>query len=51
MPAGQEAFVADNARFFLEPLPGRDAALGNAGGSAGTGPVGIDTELVAVGDG
>jgi hypothetical protein len=47
VPAGQEAFVADNARFFAEPLPGRDEPLGNAGGSAATGPIGVDTELVA----
>jgi NAD-dependent dihydropyrimidine dehydrogenase PreA subunit len=45
--AGQEEFVADNARFFLEPLPGRDKPLGNVGGSAVFGPVGTDTELVA----
>jgi hypothetical protein len=47
VPAGQEAFVADNARFFAEPLPGRVEPLGNAGGAAVTGPIGVDTELVA----
>jgi ferredoxin len=47
VPAGQEEFVADNARFFAEPLPGRDEPLGNAGGSAVTGRVGVDTKLVA----
>jgi NAD-dependent dihydropyrimidine dehydrogenase PreA subunit len=47
VPAGEEEFVADNERFFLEPLPGRDDALGDAGGSMGVGPVGVDTELVA----
>jgi NAD-dependent dihydropyrimidine dehydrogenase PreA subunit len=39
--------VADNARFFAEPLPGRDAPLGSPGGSHNVGPVGADTELVA----
>jgi NAD-dependent dihydropyrimidine dehydrogenase PreA subunit len=39
-------FVADNARFFAEPLPGRDAPLGNPGGSHGVGKVGVDTKLV-----
>ena len=47
VPGGQEEFVADNARFFTTPLPGRDAPLGNAGGAAATGPLGVDTELVA----
>jgi NAD-dependent dihydropyrimidine dehydrogenase PreA subunit len=47
VPAGQEEFAPDNARFFLIPLPGRDAPIGNAGGSAVTGAIGIDTELVA----
>ncbi|HTR94605.1 MAG TPA: ferredoxin [Trebonia sp.] len=50
VPVGQEAFVADNARFFAEPLPGRDEPLGNAGGSAAIGPIGVDTELVAAWD-
>ena len=44
---GQERFVVDDARFFLEPLPGRDAALGKPGGSRGTGQIGVDTELVS----
>ena len=47
VPAGQEEFVADNARFFAAPLPGQDEALGDAGGSAATGVIGVDTELVA----
>jgi NAD-dependent dihydropyrimidine dehydrogenase PreA subunit len=46
VPTGQEEFVTDNARFFLKPLPGWDKPLGNAGGSAVTGPIGVDTELV-----
>lgn len=47
VPVGQEDFVGDNARFFLEPLPGRDGALGYAGGAAVTGPIWVDTELVS----
>jgi NAD-dependent dihydropyrimidine dehydrogenase PreA subunit len=39
-------FLADNARFFDEPLPGRDEPIGAPGGSAEFGPVGADTELV-----
>lgn len=42
-----KAFVDDNRRFFVEPLPGRDDVLGQPGGSMGIGPVGTDTELVA----
>jgi NAD-dependent dihydropyrimidine dehydrogenase PreA subunit len=44
---GQQQFVADNARFFAEALPGCDEALGNAGGATGVGSIGVDTELVA----
>ena len=47
VPEGQREFVADNARFFTVPLPGRDRPLGNPGGSAATGPLGVDTELAA----
>jgi NAD-dependent dihydropyrimidine dehydrogenase PreA subunit len=47
MPEGQEEFVSDNARFFLEPLPSRDEPLGNAGGATTTGALGVDTEFVA----
>lgn len=43
----QRAFIADNARFFSDPLPGRDAAVGSPGGASGIGPIGVDTELVA----
>jgi NAD-dependent dihydropyrimidine dehydrogenase PreA subunit len=38
--------LADNARFFAEPLPGRDGPLGNPGGATELGPVGVDTPLV-----
>jgi NAD-dependent dihydropyrimidine dehydrogenase PreA subunit len=47
VPEGQQDFVADNALFFAIPLPGRHEPLGDAGGSAATGPLGVDTELVA----
>ncbi|ODU07167.1 MAG: (4Fe-4S)-binding protein [Pseudonocardia sp. SCN 72-86] len=46
VPAADVAFVADNAAFFDEPLPGRDTALGNPGGAAGVGRIGLDTRLV-----
>lgn len=39
-------FMADNRRFFENPLPDRSEAIGNPGGALGTGPVGSDTELV-----
>ncbi|MGN9842497.1 ferredoxin [Nonomuraea sp. H19] len=42
-----EGFVEDNRRFFVEVLPGRDAALGAPGGSHKTGRVGVDTPMVA----
>ncbi|GAA1003003.1 ferredoxin family protein [Acrocarpospora pleiomorpha] len=41
------AFVADNRRFFIEVLPGRDAPIGTPGGAQRTGPIGVDTLLVA----
>jgi len=40
-------FVEDNRRFFTEPLPGRDEPLGAPGGSRKTGPLGVDTPMVA----
>lgn len=43
----QRAFTADNARFFNEPLPGRETAVGTPGGAIAIGPIGVDTELVA----
>jgi NAD-dependent dihydropyrimidine dehydrogenase PreA subunit len=47
LPGDQHAFLADNARFFAEPLPGRDEPLGSPGGAARSGVVGVDTDLVA----
>ncbi|MCW2725512.1 MAG: (4Fe-4S)-binding protein [Frankiales bacterium] len=46
VPADQKEFVADNARFFQEVLPGHDAPLGAPGGSRKVGPVDADTPLV-----
>jgi NAD-dependent dihydropyrimidine dehydrogenase PreA subunit len=42
----QKEFVADNARFFSEPLPGHAEPLGTPGGASALGPVGVDTPLV-----
>jgi NAD-dependent dihydropyrimidine dehydrogenase PreA subunit len=47
VPEDQREFVADNARFFNEVLAGRDEPLGLAGGAGVTGPLGVDTDLVA----
>lgn len=38
--------IADNAAFFTATLRGRAAPLGDPGGAAALGPVGVDTELV-----
>ena len=42
-----EPHIEDNRRFFVEPLPGRDAPLGSPGGASKVGKIGVDTELVA----
>lgn len=42
-----EDHIEDNRRFFVEPLPGRDAPVGTPGGSHKTGPIGVDTPMVA----
>lgn len=47
VPDDLREFVADNARFFTEPLPGRSEPLGMAGGGSLLGPIGVDTELAA----
>jgi NAD-dependent dihydropyrimidine dehydrogenase PreA subunit len=47
VPDARQPFVADNARFFAEPLPGRDDVLGSPGGAGKIGVVGADTPLVA----
>lgn len=47
LPKSQQQHLADNAAFFSEILPGRDAPLGNPGGALGVGRLGVDTPLVA----
>ena len=47
LPEPWSAFTADNARFFGEPLPGRDAPLDSPGGAAKLARLGVDTELVS----
>jgi ferredoxin len=47
VPDDQHDFVADNARFFTAPLPGRGEPIGTALGATELGRVGVDTELVA----
>ncbi|WP_405137752.1 ferredoxin [Nocardia sp. NBC_01388] len=46
IPAGQEQFVAENARFFDEALPGRTEALGSPGSATQVGEIGVDTGFV-----
>ncbi|HZZ46703.1 MAG TPA: ferredoxin [Pseudonocardia sp.] len=40
-------FIHENARFFTEPLPGRNEPLGTPGGAAKLGELGADTAFVA----
>ncbi|BDO42832.1 ferredoxin family protein [Cellulomonas sp. NTE-D12] len=40
-----ETFTRDNAAFFTEVLPGRNAPLGDPGGAGGV-VIGVDTPLV-----
>lgn len=47
LPDDEQRHLADNAAFFSEVLPGRDAPLGIPGGAAKLGRVGADTPLVA----
>jgi Fe-S-cluster-containing hydrogenase component 2 len=41
------AHLGDNARFFAEPLPGRDEPIGDPAGGLELGRIGVDTLLVA----
>ncbi|GAY11541.1 ferredoxin [Pseudonocardia sp. N23] len=43
----ERVHLTDNATFFYDTLPGRDAPLGDPGGASTVGPVDIDTPLVA----
>ena len=45
--APDPVWEADNAAFFTQVLPGRDAPLGSPGGAEATGPAGADTPLAA----
>ena len=47
LPTELEPYRDDNARFFAEPLPGREEPLGSPGGVSRAGVIGADTELVA----
>jgi NAD-dependent dihydropyrimidine dehydrogenase PreA subunit len=47
LPDTWQAYAAENARFFAEPLPGHDAPLGTLGGAARLGALGADTPFVA----
>ncbi len=45
--ATREQFLADNAAFFTETLPGRSSPLGNPGGATDVGPLEVDTAFVS----
>ncbi|ABK52272.1 4Fe-4S ferredoxin, iron-sulfur binding domain protein [Acidothermus cellulolyticus 11B] len=47
LPEQWTVYREDNAAFFHETLPGRDAPLGSPGGASKLGPLGVDTPLVA----
>jgi len=47
LPDQERKFLADNAAFFSETLPGRDTPLGAPGGADRLGPIGADTPMVA----
>ncbi|MCF8588477.1 ferredoxin [Gordonia liuliyuniae] len=46
VPDEWEPYINDNAEFFTETLPGRDAPLGSPGGAAKLGPAESDAPLV-----
>jgi ferredoxin len=46
LPEAEHRHLADNAEFFADVLPGRDAPLGSPDGAGALGPVGVDTPLV-----
>ena len=45
-PGEAAEFIADNAKFFADVLPGRPGPIGSPGGGRLTGRVGEDTALV-----
>src|SRR4051794_28185252 len=48
VPAGQQDFVADTARFFPALREGRDEPIGTALGGTAVGRVGVDTDLIVI---
>src|SRR5690554_4477406 len=50
LPTALMPYLHDNARFFEQPLPGRDEPLDSPGGAAKMGVIGADTELVGAHD-
>lgn len=47
LPAEERKFLADNAAFFADVLPGRAEPIGTPGGAQELGPVGVDTPMVS----
>jgi NAD-dependent dihydropyrimidine dehydrogenase PreA subunit len=47
LPQQWGIYAGDNARFFTDTLAGRQAPLGDPGGAAKLGDLGVDTDLVA----
>jgi len=47
LPEPLQPYLADNERFFAEPLPGRGAPLGSPGGATTFGALDVDTPMVA----
>jgi NAD-dependent dihydropyrimidine dehydrogenase PreA subunit len=47
LPGNLVPYLADNQRFFTEPLKGRPEPLGSPGGATKLGPLGADTQLVS----
>ncbi len=47
LPDKWQVYAAENAKFFAEPLPGRDEPLGSPGGAAKLGVAGADTPFAA----
>lgn len=47
LPADEVRHLDDNAAFFSQILPGRDAPLGAPGGASTLGRIGVDTPMIA----
>ncbi|MFE9328084.1 MULTISPECIES: ferredoxin [unclassified Nocardia] len=48
VPTEETWLIDDNAQFFTEALPGKQAPLGNPRGSRKVGPIGVDTPRIAM---